>query len=51
MACKHIFLVASPNGQITKGVCKKCGHERDMYNYVDYKNPYGVLKGARNDKE
>ena len=32
--CCHYWLIDSPNGAISKGICKLCGAEKDFYNSV-----------------
>ena len=30
--CRHHWKIASPNGAVSRGVCKRCGAERDFPN-------------------
>ena len=32
--CCHYWLIDSPDGAISKGVCKFCGEEKDFYNSI-----------------
>ncbi len=36
LACKHHWVLESPNGPVSRGVCKKCGEEREFRNSLDY---------------
>ena len=31
--CRHYWLIESPQGPTSKGVCLLCGAEREFYNY------------------
>jgi len=33
--CIHHYLLESPNGPVTKGVCKKCGHRKEFPNSAE----------------
>ncbi len=33
--CVHHWVIASPNGETSRGVCKICGMERDFPNSAD----------------
>jgi hypothetical protein len=30
--CRHHWIIETPNGPVSKGVCKLCGEERDFEN-------------------
>jgi len=32
--CCHYWLIDSPNGPASRGICKFCGEEKDFYNSV-----------------
>ena len=32
--CRHYWLIETPQGHISRGVCKLCGVEKDFYNSV-----------------
>lgn len=32
--CRHYWLIETPKGPISRGVCKHCGVEKDFYNSV-----------------
>ena len=34
-ACAHHWVIASPNGATSKGVCKRCGLEKDFPNSAE----------------
>ncbi|MFC1869927.1 hypothetical protein ACFLYE_01495 [Chloroflexota bacterium] len=34
--CHHHWIIESPKGQISKGVCKFCGTEKEFYNSWPY---------------
>jgi len=40
-ACIHHWVLESPNGSVSKGVCKKCGSERDYFNAPEYMREAG----------
>lgn len=31
-ACTHHWIIATPNGHTSRGICKHCGSERDFEN-------------------
>jgi hypothetical protein len=33
--CKHHWIIPSPDGTVSQGCCKKCGAEREFYNWQD----------------
>ena len=43
--CRHYWLIETPKGPISRGVCKLCGVEKDFYNSVRY-----LLGDIRNAK-
>lgn len=36
--CRHYWLIDTPSGPVSRGVCKLCGEEREFKNYLD--TPY-----------
>ena len=32
--CSHHWVIESPNGPTSRGICKYCGAERDFWNYL-----------------
>jgi len=34
--CAHYWIIAVPNGPISKGVCQRCGHVREFNNSAEY---------------
>jgi len=34
--CKHYWIIESPNGPTSRGVCKYCGAEKEFDNYSPY---------------
>ena len=32
--CVHSYLIETPNGRYSRGVCEKCGDEREMINVL-----------------
>lgn len=36
MGCAHYWIIESPQGPISKGVCKYCGAVSEFSNYVTY---------------
>ena len=46
--CKHHFMIPTPNGRETKGICKKCNLSRDMYNSTEY-DAWPIHKNRKND--
>ena len=41
--CSHHWIIESPKGSTSKGVCKKCGAEKEFQNYISKKKE---VKGA-----
>lgn len=35
MNCTHHFIIPPPNGSTSIGICKLCGLEREMINYIE----------------
>ncbi len=33
--CVHHWVLAPPDGPISKGECRRCGKERDFENYIE----------------
>ncbi|MBM3946092.1 MAG: hypothetical protein FJ315_01665 [SAR202 cluster bacterium] len=33
--CKHFWLIDTPNGPVSRGVCKVCGLAKEFKNYLD----------------
>ena len=40
--CQHHWLIESPNGPVSKGVCRLCGAEREFQNYTEFSSFGGV---------
>ena len=38
--CCHHWIIESPNGANSRGVCKHCGAHRDFINFVDIKRDW-----------
>ena len=34
-SCEHHWVIASPAGPVSRGVCRLCGAERDFQNYME----------------
>ena len=34
-ACPHHWVIERPSGPVSKGVCQRCGEERDFQNYIE----------------
>ena len=39
--CRHYWIIESPNGPTSRGVCKLCGAEKEFQNFL----PYSVWEG------
>jgi len=46
--CCHYWLIDSPNGTTSRGVCKFCGEERDFFNSVP---EFTLYKRAQKETE
>ncbi|MFQ5860184.1 MAG: hypothetical protein ACE5IG_01380 [Dehalococcoidia bacterium] len=33
--CRHYWLIESPSGPVSQGVCQLCGEEREFKNYIE----------------
>lgn len=42
LGCQHHWLIDSPNGPVSRGICRACGEEREFQNYVEAA-PFGHL--------
>jgi len=42
-ACVHHWIVESPNGEKSKGTCKKCGSVDAFYNTLPYQRGDGSM--------
>ena len=40
--CQHHWLIESPNGPVSMGVCRLCGAEREFHNYTEISSFGGV---------
>ena len=40
--CQHHWLIESPNGPVSIGVCRLCGAEKEFQNYADFPSFGGV---------
>ena len=38
--CKHYWIIESPNGPTSRGVCKYCGAEEEFGNYTPHSSWY-----------
>jgi len=52
--CIHHWIIDPPDGQISMGRCKRCGQEREFYNYVacsqwDNESSFSVRRTAFED--
>lgn len=45
--CTHHWLIASPSGETSKGVCRLCGAARDFQNYA-YRSSMSRLRRPAN---
>ena len=45
--CVHHWLIEAPEGPVSKGICKKCGEEKEFQNYF----PYSSWDNAQTDDE
>ena len=34
-ACQHYWILDSPNGPLSRGLCRDCGEEKDFPNYIE----------------
>ncbi|MDD4859707.1 MAG: hypothetical protein PHR56_05830 [Dehalococcoidales bacterium] len=46
--CCHYWLIESPNGSQSRGVCKFCNEEREFDNLLYHYSPKGNRRGDRN---
>ena len=44
--CAHYWVIAVPNGPISKGVCQRCGHMREFNNSAEYAGPLTKPRGG-----
>ena len=44
--CPHHWVIPAPNGPTSEGVCKRCGHQREFVNSVEYVSPWGKARAA-----
>ena len=35
VACRHQWIIATPDGPSSKGTCRQCGGEREFMNYIE----------------
>ena len=35
VACRHQWIIATPDGPSSKGICRQCGGEREFMNYIE----------------
>lgn len=40
--CQHHWLIESPDGPVSMGVCRLCGAEREFQNYTEFPSFGGV---------
>ena len=36
VVCVHHWIIDAPEGPVSRGMCKKCGEERDFSNYLEH---------------
>ena len=34
--CQHHWVLAAPDGPVSKGACRSCGEERDFQNHIEH---------------
>ena len=39
-SCTHHWLIESPHGPLSEGVCQRCGAKREFNNSVDFAKPW-----------
>ena len=44
--CAHHWVIPAPDGPTSEGVCKRCGHQREFVNSVEYASPWGKPRAA-----
>ncbi len=50
--CQHHWIIETPEGPTSKGVCQNCHEVRDFENYREGKGPWNHnVKGLVNDNE
>ena len=56
--CVHSYLIETPNGRYSVGICEKCGNEREMINvlpldmdHLSWKETREFLWLHRSDKD
>lgn len=64
--CRHHWVIDSPSGPVSKGICRLCGEERGFKNFLEGSSwddftleqvstggriPVGIMLGARNEDE
>ena len=45
--CVHHWIIESPDGPVSKGLCQKCGEEKEFQNYF----PYSKWESEQRDKK
>jgi len=45
--CVHYWVIEPPEGPVSKGVCKRCGAEREFTNYF----PHSVWESEKNEEK
>jgi hypothetical protein len=46
--CAHHWQIATPNGETSEGICKRCGKTRDFLNYSQRKMMVRSVKSNGN---
>ncbi|MBI2936260.1 MAG: hypothetical protein HYY31_05585 [Chloroflexi bacterium] len=47
--CRHYWVIETPTGPVSEGICKLCGEQRKFKNYLDttpYREDDPALSGA-----
>jgi len=48
--CRHYWVIAAPDGPVSKGKCKTCGEVKEFRNYLET-SPWGVDSRSSDAKE
>ncbi len=49
--CAHHWVIAVPNGPISEGECRRCGHVREFTNSAEYASPLTKPRGGTDKSE
>ena len=44
--CAHHWVIAAPDGPTSEGTCRRCGHQREFVNSVEYVSPWAKARAA-----